>query len=190
MLHITQELVFCLWLLLSVAYYTRLGLLTASSALIRVSSPTRPWLHILLEVIKHAAKKGKNSPKGCARSVKCNIHALSLWLKTSFFFSNIFWKKGKEEDRTLDRTQNWTNSISFNFPACARGWQISHGVGFPHSPHGHMMPRVPLHPWMRCAKVRKDKDEVQDKNKDTVHTVSWCPVVLSILECIAQKREL
>ena len=90
MLHITQELVFCLWLLLSVAYYTRLGLLTASSALIRVSSPTRPWLHILLEVIKHAAKKGKNSPK-----VKCNIHALSLslWsLAKNKFFPQYFLK--------------------------------------------------------------------------------------------------
>ena len=94
------------------------------------------------------AKKGKNSPKGpCSQSVG------SLVMKGTFAIVFRNWA------RMARRARLWGKTF-FHLPSLDRGslgrgtlgragcWQISQGVGFPHSPHGHLMPRLPLHPSM------------------------------------------
>ena len=161
----------CWWALL--VCFTRAALLASfkccilhnswAHQAIRVSSPTRPWLHILCEVIKHAAKKGKNSPKGTKRLRLLNEMQRSyLWFMKEFNAIK-FLETGKQQGGAWagiwDRTENY-----FHFPFIygagklhTRCWQISHSVGFPNSLHGHLMPPVPLQPWMsNCEKYKRE----------------------------------
>ena len=85
------------------------------------------------------AKKGKNSPKGpCSQSVG------SLVMKGTFaiVFRNWAGTRGR------DGLECGAKLSSTSLGRGTLGWQISQGVGFPHSPHGHLMPRLPLHPSM------------------------------------------